>query len=134
MLVAAYGTGNVGVPRLNLELHHVWKEILGDALMRKQAAQALGMLPDEFAKAYPNSPFQFTAKEAGFGPVETAILVFVTAVAHDVIKDVAKDAAKTAFVSLWEIIKPKVEWNLPPNALGPESETNGAEDLRLPPT
>jgi hypothetical protein len=133
MLIAAYGSGVVGVPKLKLELQRVWTEVLSGPATREEAARALKLPDAELVNALREPPFELTPSEAGLGPVESALLVFASGLAYDVVKDVTKEATKASFVALWKLVKQKLELNLPQDAIGKEVKLtkNGEE---LPPT
>ena len=126
-----YGTGVVGVAELNHKIGEAWREVLADPRAKEEAAKILGIKLSDLEKEIPASPFEVRANEAGLGPVETAILVFVGAVVYDLAKDAAKDAVKAAFRSLWQkVIKNKVEKYLPLGAFGKEVDVNDSGDKK----
>ena len=120
--IIGYGSGVVGVDELNAKVDDVWHGVLADSRAREEAGRILGIAPDDLERKFPTSPFEVRTNEAGLGPVETAILVFVGAVAYDLVKGVAKSAVKETLRILWQkVVKPQVENYLPLGAFGSEA-------------
>jgi hypothetical protein len=118
LVVDGYGSGAPGTAKLNQAIEVAWRDVLADPDSRREAAAILGIEPDELAKHFPVSPYEAEPNEAGFGPVEAAILVFVGNVAYDVAKGLAKKGVDAALSAMWKkVIRPKVEGLLPWGAL-----------------
>jgi hypothetical protein len=123
-MVAGYGKGGAGIKQLNEAIGTAWGEVLGDPDASRKAAAALGIRPDELATRFPASPYKAEPNESGFGPVETAILIFASTVAYDLAKDLTKAAADAGLRALWKTIQPKVEGLLPLGGLGDEKKVD----------
>ena len=130
--IIGYGSGVVGVDELNAKVDDVWHGVLADSRAREEAGRILGIAPDDLERKFPTSPFEVRTNEAGLGPVETAILVFVGAVAYDLVKGVAKSAVKETLRILWQkVVKPQVENYLPLGAFGSEAYLDEPANYRL---
>ena len=129
--LVTYGDNVVGVVQLNNTIELAWAGILKDPRARAEAAEILAVAPEDLEKLLPTAPVQVDSAESGFGPLETAIIVFVSAVAYDVAKDFAKTAVKAALLTLWEkAIRPRVENMLPLGSLGNEVRSEGTKDKK----
>lgn len=124
-----YATGSSDPEDLSRGLQQAWDEILGDPVALSQAADILRVPQADLAAYQHKPPVGVQTGESGTGGVETAVIVFVTAVGYDVLKDVVKDVAKAALTELWRrVIKPRVERHLPLGAFGDEKPVSGDAD------
>lgn len=122
-----YTTGSVDAQELNEQVGRAWSEILQDPAARAEAASLLQVPIHRLQEAGTAPPVSLKPEESGTGVVETAVIVFVTTVGYDLLKDLTKDAAKAALLTLWErVIKPRVERILPLGAFGEESRIQDA--------
>lgn len=129
LVVAAYGSGGAGIKQINQAIGAAWEKVLADPDAHKEAADLLGVPFEELAERFPTSPYEAKPSQAGFGPLETALLVFVGNVAYDVAKELAKKAAEGALRTVWErVVQPKVKLLLPSAGLGSEKKLDEKRD------
>jgi hypothetical protein len=124
ILIASYASGSASIAQINAATKEAWRVIVSNPADRAQAAEILGVSPNDLPDS---SPFSASAGEAGLGVVEGAILFFAIDFAKDVVYDLAKDQAKEAlkksFYRLWSfLVHPRVESQLRMDGLGAETK------------